>query len=362
MNNRYLCLHCFFLLSFLSICSACSDHIYKNSKKHNDTTISKALGTKVSSIGKNIDYILQDKQNVLWFASNSEGVFRYDGTQLTHITQSDGLISNFILKIEQDIQGILWFTTRDGICAFDGKSFKDYTDTIQKAPFRAITCVKGGLFFNNLNSICFFDGKRFSNLHIHPFSYNPPNHTLYRPYGVYCSLIDKKNNILFGTQEKGVCLYQKDQTTFITDKDLAGPAIRAMIQDSKGNYWFGNNGGGLFRYDGKLLRNITEEFDLVNYEFLRDHSSKEKQGTLARIFAIQEDMSEHIWIGTADAGIWEYDGVSLKNYTKKDGVVGNSITCIFKDKKGKLWFIVNGDTIQYFDGKLFRIASFSDLY
>lgn len=362
MNNRFLYIYTLLVICIVSICSACTNQKQNISIHDNQTELTKKIGSVVSAIGKNIDYILHDSHNILWFASNSDGVYRYNGKVLTHITEKEGLISNFVLKIEEDIQGNIWFSTRDGICTFDGMSFKNYTDTIKNAPFRTISYVKGGLFFSNLNSICFFDGSQFSNFTIHPFSYSPPNHTLYRPYGMYCSLVDNKHKIVFGTQDKGVCFYQKEQSTFITDKDLAGPAIRSIIQDKKGHYWFGNNGGGLFLYDGNILRNLTEEFQLTNYDFLRDHSQKEKEGTLARVFAIQQDKFEHMWIGTADAGIWEYDGVSMKNYTSKDGVIGNSVTYIYKDKNEKLWFIVNGDSFQYFDGKSFQKANFSELY
>ncbi|MBK7226805.1 MAG: hypothetical protein IPH96_15875 [Saprospiraceae bacterium] len=29
--------------------------------------------------------------------------------------------------------------------------------------------------------------------------------------------------------------------------------VRTMHQDKKGNYWFGTNGNGIIRYDGKTL-------------------------------------------------------------------------------------------------------------
>ena len=130
MNNRFIYMYTSLVICIVSICSACTDQQHKISISNNQTDISKELGSVVSTIGKNIDYILHDSHNILWFASNSDGVYRHNGKVLTHITEKEGLISNIVLKIEEDIHENIWFSTRDGVCTFDGMSFKNYTDTI----------------------------------------------------------------------------------------------------------------------------------------------------------------------------------------------------------------------------------------
>src|SRR5690606_7038568 len=57
----------------------------------------------VSELGKNIGCIYQDKNDNYWFASNGEGVYRYDGKTLTRITNKHGLVGNFVWKIEEDV-------------------------------------------------------------------------------------------------------------------------------------------------------------------------------------------------------------------------------------------------------------------
>ncbi|HCW08317.1 MAG TPA: hypothetical protein DGG95_13235 [Cytophagales bacterium] len=37
------------------------------------------IGERVTNIGKDIDYILQDQSGNYWFASNGDDVYRYDG-------------------------------------------------------------------------------------------------------------------------------------------------------------------------------------------------------------------------------------------------------------------------------------------
>ncbi len=308
-------------------------------------------------LGQELDGIFEDAAHQIWFSSNGNGLYRYDGKTLINYTVKHGLISNYVWGIQQDINGWYWIVTRDGICRFDGKQFTDYTAIINTAPQGNLHYSKGNLFFNLTDGMCYYDGSRFTRFVIHPSNYQPPQNNMYRPYGVYCSLADKAGNVWFGTQEKGVCQWDGSSFKFITDNHLSGPAVRSIFQDNKGNWWFGNNGAGLFKYDGHTVINLTEKFNLGNHEFLFEKKLVDKPGSLARVFTINQDVEGNLWAGTADAGVWKYDGVTLTNYTTKDGLAGNSVTVIFKDHTGKLWFVVDGKHIQHFDYKTFYPAT-----
>jgi ligand-binding sensor domain-containing protein len=315
------------------------------------------IGNPVSDLGKNIDCMLQDKAGNYWFASNGEGVYRYDGKTWIQITKKNGLCSDFVWEIQQDIHDNLWFSTRDGVCCYNGLFFTDYTDRIKNAPIGRLQYTKGGLFLGHLNGVCFYDGKSFTNFVIHPDNYSPSPYDMNRPYSIYSRLIDRAGNVWFGTQSQGVCRYDGKQFSYWTDKNLAGPAVRTLFQDQKGNLWFGNNGGGLYRYDGATLTNITEEKGLGNPEFLKGHFNN-KLGSLARVWAINEDKEGNLWIGTIDAGVWKFDGTHWINYTIQDGLAGNAIWAIYKDTAGELWFITNGEAICKFNGKTFTKYAF----
>lgn len=344
------------LFSILTVFVSCNGQNQLPAKINFDemTTTTTTIGDTVSALGENIDGIFQDKNSNYWFASNGEGIYHYDGKVIRHITDKNGLCNNFVWTIQQDINGIFWFSTRDGICRFDGLSFADYTDTVKNAAKGTLHYRKGGLFFNHLDGICFFDGESFTNFTIHPDTYEPETTNLNRPYSVYSTLAEDSGKVWFGTQEKGVCFYDGKTFSWLNGKDLDGPAVRSIFQDKSGNLWFGNNGGGLFRYDGKTLANITEERGLGNPEFLKGRQPIDKTGTLARVWAINEDPEGNLWIGTIDSGLWKYDGAHLTNYTTKDGLPGNAVWVIYKDQKGALWFVTNGDTVGRFDGQTFQ--------
>src|SRR5688572_13514939 len=109
---------------------------------------------------------------------------------------------------------------------------------------------------------------------------------------------------------------------------------RTIKQDRNGNIWIAAF-DGIFRYDGKSFTNITS------------HVSS------ARFFSVLEDRKGNMWFGSIGSGVYSYDGKSFQNFTTKEGLVNNEIGCIYEDKFGNIWFGANGGASRY-DGKSFR--------
>jgi ligand-binding sensor domain-containing protein len=72
--------------------------------------------------------ILEDKAGTLWFATEKNGVWRYDGKSFTNLTTKDGLGHNSVFCIVEDDAGRIWFGTRNvGLCRYDGKMFTEFS-------------------------------------------------------------------------------------------------------------------------------------------------------------------------------------------------------------------------------------------
>ena len=84
--------------------------------------------------------------------------------------------------------------------------------------------------------------------------------------------------------------------------------VRRIFQDKSGNLWFGTNGDGVARYNGKSL-----DYFSVNEGF----------GGVA-VRGIIEDNDGNIWFGT-ERGLTKYDGSSFVNFTEKDGLNNDNI-------------------------------------
>ncbi len=75
--------------------------------------------------------------------------------------------------------------------------------------------------------------------------------------------------------------------------------IRAIFQDSKGNYWFGSLQEGVAVYNGKSFKYFTSNEGLFDNQ----------------IHSIQEDKEGVIWFDT-QTGVSSYDGTRINNRTK----------------------------------------------
>jgi ligand-binding sensor domain-containing protein len=252
---------------------------------------------------------LKDKNGNLWFATYYRGLYCYDGKAFVHFMENDGLSNNAVNCIYEDKAGILWFGTTEGVCYYDGKSFKSFS--------------LSGIDSSNLEK------------------YKYPN--LLGKKSVESILQDKDGNFWFVTESDGVYLYDgKSFTVFLSNETL-----KCISEDKTGNILVGSwQGGGIYRYDGKAF---------VRFNGFSD----------GMIFCMLKDKAGNIWVGTRNQGIDRYDGTTLPdgsanvtNFPVKDSLSNsNNIDCIFEDTKGNMWFgrdekIKRGDAFCY-DGKAF---------
>lgn len=151
-------------------------------------------------------------------------------------------------------------------------------------------------------------------------------------------LTDKKGNLWFGTNGGGVSRYDGKTFLHFTEKNgLSHNKVLTIYQDKSGVIWFGTEGGGACGYDGTNFLWITEDQGLGNNTVL----------------SICEDKNGSLWFGTNGGGVACYDGKTLTNYTEKEGLNNGSVRSIILDSKGNLWFGTSGSGACKFDGKSF---------
>ncbi len=118
--------------------------------------------------------------------------------------------------------------------------------------------------------------------------------------------------------------------------------VRTMHQDKKGNYWFGTNGDGIIRYNGKILEKIT----IAN---ISPHF---------RVLEIIEDNVGNLWFGTSE-GLIKYDGKEFKTFTRNEGLQDEEIWGLAIDRNGLIW-VGSVDGVSHFDGEKFMPFSLPD--
>jgi ligand-binding sensor domain-containing protein len=104
--------------------------------------------------------------------------------------------------------------------------------------------------------------------------------------------------------------------------------IRSIFHDNKGNYWFGTNDAGVYRYDGKNLIQFTVNDGLSNNQ----------------VQSIREDKSGHIWFATGILGVSRFNGQTFTTYTTKEN---DDFEKEWKIRSDDLWFYAGGGVYRY---------------
>lgn len=173
----------------------------------------------------NVAGIMEDKYGNIWFASSDKGVFRYDPSAslmagrkaITNFAAKEGLGDNYAGGMAQDKAGNMWFTMKNGICKFDGKTFTEYTpkDGLGGTEFWGIIIEQSGIVWITARGIT----TRF---------------------------------------DPSVSLPNPKAFTVFTSANGLNCCVQSMYQDKSGNMWWGA-GQGLYRFDGTRFYQVKQK-------------------------------------------------------------------------------------------------------
>jgi ligand-binding sensor domain-containing protein len=350
MKKIFSQMQVFTFLTILLFGTAC------NGQDKTGLTKEKVAHTKlIKTIGSpnyNVRCGLQDKAGNLWFGTRN-GLYKYDGKSFSQFLVANGLNSNNISCILEDKDGKIWIGTEVGLCLYDGKTFAkihiplpknlphhNYHDRNSHWVFSIMQAKSGKLWFATIDGVYTYDGKSFT-----PFIVNEgAAGYLSSNNNVEHILEDKSGNVWFGGRSnEGVYRYDGKSITNFKLKELdsirfdSNGSIRywawPQLQDKNGNIWF-SNWDGAYRYDGKSFTSFTKKDGLSGDMVTR----------------IIEDKKGNLWFG--GAGLSRYDGKSFTRFTTKDGLITQRVWSIWEDKTGNLWIGGDGGSSLY-DGKTF---------
>ncbi|MFC2116516.1 two-component regulator propeller domain-containing protein [Bacteroidota bacterium] len=279
---------------------------------------------------------LEDKEGDLWFGTFNDGLYRYEKETevLDFYNTRNGLAHNFISTLFEDSQGNIWAGTWGG----------------------GISRIQDGKLttFNTDNGL--------------------------QDLKIWSVFEDVEGNILIGTNENGLSIFKGEQfVSFSEENGLVNDQVWAVLQDHSGKFWFGTSGG----------ISIYDPVKPAGKDFRRLSSNQYDIGTEIRF--LKEDRQGHIWLGTYDNGVSEYnpstgefsysirinnyntqlivtameidldnnlwvgttDGLIYYNIDRKEvqfltqghGLAGNDISALYADSKGIVWIGSKGKGI-----------------
>jgi len=165
-------------------------------------------------------------------------------------------------------------------------------------------------------------------------------------------------------------------TNYTKENGLISHRIQTMLEDSKGNLWFGTY-RGINVFDGRNWNVYTKENGLSsnNVSILFEDSkgiiwigtehglnkfekgktsaiSKKDIPTRFRVSTILEDNNGNIWVGIGEpfvnnfGSVHKYDGANWISYNyKKDGWRETAVHRMIMDKYGNIW-VISGSTVS----------------
>lgn len=316
------------LLILLSILSfSCNSQEKNNSEIKSPTEQKEAL-----QIGQYVG-VFQDSKRNLWFQTLEKGVAKYDGNQLIYFTKSDGLPSNRIVDIIEDEEGNLWFGTGYGVSKYDGNTFINFTEEdglCSNMISNLLIDSEANFWIGTWGGVCKFDGAEFESLSI-PY---PDVETQINPdteNWITSIIEDSKGNIWFGRDGYGACKFDGKSFTHFTTKDsLSSNNVQSIIEDKDENIWIGtriaekdnpdpnkrNGKGGLNRFDG-------EKF--IQFPKIEGLSEND-------VYAIYKNDSNDLLFSSISHGLYKYANNEFVNYE-----VPVPIMSILEDEKGVIW-------------------------
>ena len=326
-------------------------------------------------LGNSVQGIVQDGAGFLWFASQ-DGLHRYDGQ--TFITyhydplNANSLSSDYIEYIFLDSKGVLWLAhwNSSGLTAFNPatETFTRYRhdpnnpETLSSNTISIIAEDRQGYIWIGGNSgLDRFDREtgKFKRFHHDPA--DPRSLSYNHVRGLY---VDKKGTLWVGTgftwddadpQQKrgGLNRYDPKTETFtrylhdLNDpKSIAHNHVRAMLEDSRGNFWVGTGGDGLHLMDREKGTFNCLEYDPANpaklsRPWLRDIPLA-AQPVESHVSAIIEDQHGRIWITAVMGGLNVFDpsGAGTRHFETESGegnLSTNFLWHTFQSADGVIW-------------------------
>lgn len=322
-----------------------------------------AAGDTVQKLGKHLWYIFQDSKGNYWFASNGEGVYRYDGKYILRYTKKEGLSSDSIRQIQEDRFGNIYFSTLQGINKFDGSRIT----SLHAIPSDDWKLEDDDMWFYMLGKTNEVGPYRYDGKHLYRLTL--PKHYLhdefmqrginpfFSPYEVYSIYKDRQGAMWFGTSVFGACRFDGKSLKWMYETDITiAPnggsfGIRSILEDSKGRFWICNT-NQQFEFDFSQ----SEKSDRLIYKKTKGISGDPtfENGKTAFYTHMFEQPNGDLWFVSWVNGVYKFDGKTVQNFKVMDGNETASLVSLYQDHAGVFWAGSTDHGVFRFNGIAFE--------
>ncbi len=222
----------------------------------------------------------------------SYGIIAASNLRFQYLTTDEGLPQNTVDCIFQDSKGYMWFGTWNGLCRYDGYTFKIY----QKGN------LQNGLPDNFVRSLT----------------------------------EDRYGNLWIGTAQGVIIFNPNKEEFFLPDKieKLVGHSgVNAIVCDHTGKIWIGTEKGQLFRVVTSDSKKLIQEYNIsaIDTGVINGHSINDICGLKNGV----------IVVGTA-SGVYQVEVGSCQRFKMPSGATNipenANVRCLYEARNSDLYF------------------------
>jgi signal transduction histidine kinase/ligand-binding sensor domain-containing protein/DNA-binding response OmpR family regulator len=340
----------------------------------------------------NIVGMCQDDKGFIWLADNYNGLIKYDGTNKKYYKSKpndrNSLHTNILECLYAGKGGIIWIGSQhEGLDRFDPvlETFTHFQNdpadphSLRDNQIQALLEDRSGtLWIGTGKGLDTLDRKTGHFVHIQD---DTPAGRLLDEIMVRSIYEDRAGRVWIGTgnafdpsDHPASGLYQFEKESGLISHyrhdpedqmSLMGNRIRAIFEDSKGNFYIGSDGDGLHIMDRDegTFRRLPNMADNPN-ALSRPPVNTKARYAVDHITFINEDSQGCIWIGTYAGGINRYNPKSKTmeffgtSGTGSHHLEKNDFWTLLKTKDNLLW--VSGWEPQTENQVLFQISTFQN--
>lgn len=291
---------------------------------------------------------------------------------------NDGLSQNTVTSIIQDDKGFMWFGTKDGLCRYDGKSFKTFMHDPRLTTGLGNSLIKclvqdhdHRIWVGTDSGLYIYDSETeyFSDVPLYAADGKP----LTKPISILDC--DCEGRVWIVVENSDVFCYEP-QARKVERRYKPRRPLRSLASDKNGVIWFAGYGGGLY-YTADLFRSVKPFLDaggqeiypqdIISFICLSDYNEMylglEENG-VAKVDLVAGSVSrlrltvdpdaplfvrnilpysaDELWIGT-ESGIVVYNLRTRRYQHLKSSpydpysLSDNAIYSLCKDREGGLW-------------------------
>jgi len=203
---------------------------------------------------------------------------------------------------------------------------------------------RGFMWFGTISGLCRYDGYNFK-----VYQYEPDDSTSLTHSAIRSNIIEDRNGNLWIGNLFGLNRFDPVTESFkryVNDPDdstsLSSNLVFAICEDNSGTIWIGTTGGG-------GLNRYNQEFD--NFTVFKQFQDTGTNSGNNYIISLYEDHNKILWVGTIN-GIFQFDRRNEKftQLIPENPLPENFIpryNAIKEDNNGNLWFVTPKAVLTY---------------